>query len=127
MKESRQKNYNSFSPVGWKQHTPYHWTRMIGDDRLDFWPSTLKTYFKGTYEAWTIGPLRNWLNEIILEEGTKMPEEEIKNLQETIETLMRVNDDGKHDLAIAYLKNAITRMNFPNAIGNLEKIIEKEH
>lgn len=27
---------------GWTKHTPYHWSRDLDGDRLDYWPSTGK-------------------------------------------------------------------------------------
>jgi len=27
---------------GWTRHTPYHWSRDLCGDRLDYWPSTGK-------------------------------------------------------------------------------------
>lgn len=32
---------------GWTKHTPYHWSRMVGPDKLDYWPSRKKFQFKG--------------------------------------------------------------------------------
>jgi hypothetical protein len=31
----------------WTKHTPYHWSRMIDGDRLDYWPSRSKWQFRG--------------------------------------------------------------------------------
>ena len=32
---------------GWTKHTPYHWSRMIDGDRLDYWPSRKKWQYRG--------------------------------------------------------------------------------
>lgn len=32
---------------GWTKHTPYHWSRTVCGDRLDFWPSRKKFQFRG--------------------------------------------------------------------------------
>ena len=31
----------------WTKHTNFHWSRSIGNDRLDYWPSRKKFMFKG--------------------------------------------------------------------------------
>lgn len=31
----------------WTKHTPYHWSRQINGERLDYWPSRKKWQFKG--------------------------------------------------------------------------------
>lgn len=31
----------------WTKHTDYHWSRMVNDHRLDYWPSRKKFQFKG--------------------------------------------------------------------------------
>lgn len=31
----------------WKKHTPYHWSRMVDGERLDYWPSRKKWQFQG--------------------------------------------------------------------------------
>lgn len=32
---------------GWVKHTPYHWSRYVDGERLDYWPSRRKFSFKG--------------------------------------------------------------------------------
>lgn len=32
---------------GWTRHTPYHWSRMLDADRMDYWPSTGKWRWRG--------------------------------------------------------------------------------
>lgn len=32
---------------GWTKHTEHHWSRMVGGDRLDYWPSRKKFQFRG--------------------------------------------------------------------------------
>jgi hypothetical protein len=31
---------------GWTKHTEWHWSRMIGNERLDYWPSRKKFMWK---------------------------------------------------------------------------------
>lgn len=31
----------------WVKHTPYHWSRIVAGERLDYWPSRSKWQFKG--------------------------------------------------------------------------------
>lgn len=31
----------------WTKHTPYHWSRMINGERLDYWPSRKKFQWRG--------------------------------------------------------------------------------
>lgn len=33
--------------TGWTQHTPWHFSRMFGRDRVDWWPSGGKAKFQG--------------------------------------------------------------------------------
>lgn len=39
---SRQQRLEAADPTGWKQHTQYHWSRMINGKQLDYWPSKSK-------------------------------------------------------------------------------------
>lgn len=32
---------------GWQKHTQYHWSRTVGDKRLDYWPSRKKWQYEG--------------------------------------------------------------------------------
>lgn len=32
---------------GWTKHTDYHWSRLLGGHRLDYWPSRKKWMFGG--------------------------------------------------------------------------------
>ena len=32
---------------GWTKHTEFHWSRMVGGDRLDYWPSRKKYQYRG--------------------------------------------------------------------------------
>ena len=32
---------------GWEKHTPFHWSRMVDGERLDYWPSRKKWQYKG--------------------------------------------------------------------------------
>jgi hypothetical protein len=38
---------NAFDDGGWVKHTPFHWSRTIDGDRLNYWPSRKKYQFKG--------------------------------------------------------------------------------
>lgn len=31
----------------WTKHTPHHWSRLVGGERLDYWPSRKKFQFRG--------------------------------------------------------------------------------
>ena len=45
---------------GWTKHTPYHWSRYIGEERLDYWPSTGKLQFMGEVVVY---PIQKFLND----------------------------------------------------------------
>lgn len=32
---------------GWHKHSQHHWSRMVGADRLDYWPTRKKYQFRG--------------------------------------------------------------------------------
>lgn len=32
---------------GWTKHTEFHWSRMVGGHKLDFWPSRKKWQYRG--------------------------------------------------------------------------------
>ncbi len=32
---------------GWTKHTPFHWSRKVNGENLDYWPSRKKYQFKG--------------------------------------------------------------------------------
>lgn len=32
---------------GWTKHTPYHWSRSINGERMDYWPSRKKFQWRG--------------------------------------------------------------------------------
>lgn len=34
--------FNAQNATGWVRHTPYHWSRDLCGDRMDYWPSTGK-------------------------------------------------------------------------------------
>lgn len=42
----------------WTKHTPYHWSRLINGERLDYWPSRKKWMFKGKVRR---GDIRRFL------------------------------------------------------------------
>jgi len=46
-KERRRAALASADPTGWTIHTSYHWSRLLGDKRLDYWPSTNKWQYDG--------------------------------------------------------------------------------
>lgn len=46
-KERRQKRLGDADPKGWLKHSSYHWYRMIGGEKIDYWPSTGLVIFKG--------------------------------------------------------------------------------
>lgn len=46
-KERRERNLATANPDGWKQHTEYHWSRVLQGKRLDYWPSRNKFQHNG--------------------------------------------------------------------------------
>ena len=32
---------------GWTKHTPWHWSRMVNGDRLNYWPSRKRWQYRG--------------------------------------------------------------------------------
>ena len=38
---------NAADDGGWHKHNPHHWSRMVGPDRLDYWPTRKKYQFRG--------------------------------------------------------------------------------
>lgn len=51
VKEHRQKRkYDRLAAAdatGWTKHTEYHWSRMVGGKKMDYWPSTNKVHYDG--------------------------------------------------------------------------------
>ena len=51
MKESTKQHRKDMlakaDPAGWTQHTEWHWSRMVGSKRLNWWPSGGKAQFDG--------------------------------------------------------------------------------
>ncbi len=43
----KQKCLDEADSKGWSKHTPYHWYRDVNGERLDYWPSTRKTMWRG--------------------------------------------------------------------------------
>ena len=39
-KEKKAARLDAANPDGWTQHTPYHWSRIIDGEKLNYWPST---------------------------------------------------------------------------------------
>jgi hypothetical protein len=59
-KERRERNLAAADPDGWTQHTPYHWSRTLCGDRLDYWPSTNRFRWRGrTHVGGVQGFIRN--------------------------------------------------------------------
>ena len=48
----------------WTKHTEYHWSRMVNNERLDYWPSRKKFQYKGRV-------MRGDVTRIIALEGEK--------------------------------------------------------
>lgn len=46
-KEHRAKMLDQADTEGWKQHTPYHYSRVFNGHRIDWWPSGGKAKYKG--------------------------------------------------------------------------------
>lgn len=41
---------------GWTKHTQHHWSRIVNDKRLDYWPSTSRFKYEGkTYREFYSG------------------------------------------------------------------------
>lgn len=57
-KRRHKRNLESANDTGWTKHTEYHWTRMLNDARIDYWPTRNKWRFLGkTYT----GDVNTWL------------------------------------------------------------------
>ncbi len=46
-KEHRAEMLGKADTTGWKQHTPWHFSRMFGAKRVDWWPSAGKAQING--------------------------------------------------------------------------------
>ena len=46
-KEHRAKMLEAADTTGWTRHTDYHFSRMFGDERMEWWPSGGKAKYKG--------------------------------------------------------------------------------
>lgn len=46
-RKRRERNLNNANPDGWTKHTPYHWSRKLNGERLDYWPSRNKFMYQG--------------------------------------------------------------------------------
>jgi len=60
-KERKRRNLKNAerSTLKWMKHTKYHWSIMVGEDRLDYWPSRDKFRYKGhTYHGGVDGFVR---------------------------------------------------------------------
>ncbi len=44
----KQERLADFNPDGWTQHTKYHFSQVIGETRLDYYPSTINLCMNGT-------------------------------------------------------------------------------
>lgn len=53
-RQKRLEKANAEDDGGWTKHTPYHWSRYIDEDRLDYWPSTGKIQFQGEIYTFSI-------------------------------------------------------------------------
>jgi len=42
---------------GWTRHTPYHWSRDLQGDRMDYWPSTGKWRWRNRNHRGTVGDM----------------------------------------------------------------------
>lgn len=47
VKEHKAKMLAQADTAGWTQHTEYHFSRVFGSDRMDWWPSGGKARYKG--------------------------------------------------------------------------------
>lgn len=48
-RERRARRLNNTSDFGWSKHTDTHWYRMIGQEKMHWWPSSNKWLYKGRY------------------------------------------------------------------------------
>ena len=39
-KYDREQNLQAFNPIGWTQHTDFHFSQKINKNRVDYYPST---------------------------------------------------------------------------------------
>lgn len=39
-KLAKEENLQAFNPAGWRKHTDYHFSQIINDNRIDYYPST---------------------------------------------------------------------------------------
>ena len=46
-RERKAKNLQEFDPEGWTRHTPWHYSRDLCGDRIDYWPSTTRHRWRG--------------------------------------------------------------------------------
>ena len=46
-KSMKQIRLESADLSGWSKHTEYHYSRMVGNFKMDYWPSTGLVMFKG--------------------------------------------------------------------------------
>ena len=59
-KKRRYDNLSKADPVGWVKHTDYHWSRVLNDNRLDYWPSRNKFQYQGkVYCGDVVGFIKN--------------------------------------------------------------------
>ena len=41
--------FDAQNAPGWTRHTPWHWSRTLCGDRLDYWPSTGRWHWRDKY------------------------------------------------------------------------------
>ena len=46
-KKHRAKMLQQADTEGWTQHSPYHFSRIFGGERIDWWPSGGKAKYRG--------------------------------------------------------------------------------
>ena len=60
-RELSSQRLEEFNPDGWTSHSPYHYSRKIGDVRLDYYPSTNTCRWKGK----TIKPAKPFIQKLL--------------------------------------------------------------
>lgn len=53
-------------PLEWKQHTPHWWSLMVGADRFDYWPGTVKFRWRGETKRGQPAAVKKFIASILL-------------------------------------------------------------
>lgn len=59
----KRRNLIKADPAGWTIHTEYHWSRVLNDKRLDYWPSRNKFQYRNKIMCGdVVGFIKNRVN-----------------------------------------------------------------